>query len=171
MNELGKALVKVSRVTKVLDLGPDRPQPTKKRVDRKFDALSQIKESMLSELRAIGAVTDSLSGKFAAISDDQALASLNRLESIEQTKPTLRQVGRYATLGAVAAPLAGAASNLMRGKPTLEGIGTLGKLREGVAKGIGGAITGGAVPLVRSHLDQKAEVGTLKQYLRQQEGA
>lgn len=137
--------------------------------------------ALAEELRALGAVTEeqalavektALDPQEAAgevkpagtISPEQAQQSLGRLKSLNASKPTFGQVARYGALGAAAAPLAGAVSNVIRGKPSFEGI------REIAAKGVGGAITGGAVPLVRSHMDRNAEIGTLRKYLSEQGG-
>lgn len=159
MSELGNTLVKLS---KVLDLGADRPQPTAKKVDAAFTTLSRIKEAaMFEELVALNVMTSGLAIKLAAVSDAQAQDSLTRLESLERSRPTLRQAGRYGAIGAIAAPLASSLSNVVRGKSPVEG------LRETAAKAMGGAITGGAVPLLRSHMDRSAEVGTLRSYMNE----
>jgi hypothetical protein len=105
--------------------------------------------------------------KLGAISDSHARRSLDRLETLEKNKPTGGQVARYATLGAVAAPAIGALGNVVRGKPPLEGAGAAGKLRDLAAQSVKGGLTSGAIPLVRSHLDRRAEIGTLRQYLNE----
>jgi hypothetical protein len=60
------------------------------------------------------------------------------------------------------------ATNAVRGKPILDPGTTVQKLREVAGRGLGGAVTGGALPLLRSHLDRKAELGTLRTYMDQQ---
>lgn len=105
--------------------------------------------------------------KVAAVSDQEAEHSLQRLEQLEASRPTPRQAGRYAVIGATAGPLLRMATNKVRGKPLLEfgqapGVGAL---RGVAADALGGAVMGGAVPLVRNSLDQRAEVGRLKAYL------
>lgn len=139
-------------------------------------------QALADELRALGAVTEkqasavektALDPQEAAgevtpagtISPEEAHQSLKRLKSLNSSKPTFGQVGRYGALGAAAAPIAAAVSNVIRGKPSFEG-----GLREIAAKGVGGAITGGAVPLVRSHMDRNAEAVTLRKYLAQKQG-
>lgn len=104
--------------------------------------------------------------KLGAISDDQARQSLDRLNTLERSKPTTGQVGRYAALGAVAGPAMGAVSNVIKGKRALD-FGTVSKLRGVAGEAAKGAIGMGAVPLARGHLDRRAETGTLKSYLKE----
>lgn len=169
MSELGKALVKLAKATRVIDLGPDRPQPSAKKVDQHFTALSRIeKTAMLEELEALGVITASLATKVADISHEQARRSLDRLETLERNKPTVGQVARYGGLGALAGPAISAIGNKISGRPVFSGA-TIGKSIAGEAAK--GALAGGAVPLVRSHLDRKAEIGTLRRYMAEQPGA
>jgi len=105
--------------------------------------------------------------KLGAISDQEAEHSLNRLEQLEAARPTPTQAGRYAAIGSVAGPLVRMATNKIRGKALLDfgqapGVSAL---RGVAADALGGAVMGGAVPLVRNSLDQRAEVGRLKSYL------
>lgn len=121
------------------------------------------------------AVLDELA-KLGAVSDDQARAALDRYETLERNKPTLNQVGRYGALGAAAGVGVGALGNAIKGG-RLPGVGVLGHLAGAKAPGVGnalraagaaaatGAIGMGAIPLVRNHLDRRAEVGTLQKYL------
>jgi len=112
------------------------------------------KEAAIDELQKLGAV-----------SDEQAKASLDRLESLEKSKPTLGQVGRYAGLGAITAPAMGLIGSAIAKKPYVHAGGSLGRvLASDAAKG---ALGMGAMPLLRSHLDRRAEIGTLKKYLAQ----
>jgi hypothetical protein len=123
-----------------------------------------------------------LRGKFGeAISPEEAEESLRRYQKLQDQRPTAGQIGRYATLGAVAAPIAGALKNVIVGgdaswsgakKKALEGAegmrraGIHGRILAGTAAA--GALTSGALPLVRTHLDQQAEKARLKEYLSQQ---
>lgn len=170
--KLGPVLVKLA---KRLDLVGDGKVLAQKQVDRAFTPLSAVKTAatgferyaMLDELVELGALPPGLALKLAAVTEEQARSSLNRLDSLDRSKPTLRQVGRYGALGAVAAPVANIATNAIRGKPLLDAGTNIGKLREVAGRAAGGAITGGAIPLLRSHLDRKAELGTLKTYLNE----
>lgn len=105
--------------------------------------------------------------KLGAISDEQARRSLDRLDSLEKSKPTMGQVGRYAALGAAAGPAIGAASNVLKGKNPLD-FSTGNKMRGVIGEAAKGALGMGAVPLVRSHLDRRAEKSTLRQYMKQE---
>lgn len=164
---LGSILVKIA---KPLDLTGQGKAMSEKKIDRAFTPLANIKTALLDELVALERMPSALAEKVAVapVTDDQARFSLDRLESLDRSKPTLRQVGRYGTLGAVAAPIASIATNAIRGKPLLDAGTSIGKLREVAGRAAGGAITGGAIPLLRSHLDRKAELGTLRSYMDQQ---
>lgn len=107
--------------------------------------------------------------KIGAISDEQARGSLERLDTLERNKPTMGQMGRYAGLGAVTAPAMGMISTAIRsgGKALVEGGTVKDKLRSVAADAAKGAVGMGAMPLLRSHLDRRAEVGTLKNYMQQ----
>jgi hypothetical protein len=99
--------------------------------------------------------------KLGAISDAQAQESINRLDLLEKQKPTVGQVARYGAIGAGAGALT---RSISHGVET----GGLPKLR-----GLGGAAAAGAVgmgltPLIQSHLNRRAEAGTLKKYLAQE---
>lgn len=97
--------------------------------------------------------------KLGAVSDEQAQSSLDRLETLEKNKPTVGQVARYGALGAVAGPVIGGVGNALEHGRVYRGKGNL---LANVAKG---AISSGAIPLVRGELDRRAEVGTLKKYV------
>ena len=113
--------------------------------------------SCLSELHKLG-----------AINDDEAQRTLDQLEALETNKFTPGQVGRYALLGAAAGPAVGVARNLIReGKP----FGRPGWRYAGrslAADAIGGAVTSGAIPMVRSAMDRIAAKNTLAQFMREQ---
>ncbi len=99
--------------------------------------------------------------KLGAISDDQARASLDRLESLEKNKPTGGQVARYGVLGAGAGALGKAVSHGIEHSQL-----PVGRSLGGAAAA--GAIGMGAMPLLRSSLDRRAEMGRLKQYMAQE---
>ena len=99
--------------------------------------------------------------KLGAISDEEASKSIDRLEALEKTRPTVGQVARYGVLGAGAGAL---------GRTVSHGIehGKLPTARGALGAAASGAIGMGAVPLVRSALDRHAEVGRLKKYMVQE---
>jgi hypothetical protein len=100
--------------------------------------------------------------KLGAVTDDEARRALDRYDNLEQNKPTLGQVGRYGGLGAAA----GAGLHAL-GR-TIEG-GTNPVTRRSLGgAALTGAISMGAVPLLRNALDQHTERGTLKKYLSQE---
>ena len=105
--------------------------------------------------------------KLGMISDEQANESVHRLETLERAKPTIGQVGRYAGLGAITAPVMGLAASAISKKPYVHAGGSLGRVLAGDA--LKGAIGMGAMPLLRSHLDRQAETGTIKKYLNEHE--
>lgn len=124
-----------------------------------------------------------LRGKFGSvITPEEAEASLARYQKLQDQKPTVGQVGRYAALGATAAPVAGVLKNVITGggaswsgvkDKALEAAsggwqraGLHGRALAGMAAA--GALTSGAIPLIRAHLDQQAEKAKLKSFLQQQ---
>lgn len=105
--------------------------------------------------------------KLGAISDEQARRALDRAETLEKNKPTVGQVGRYAGLGAVAGPGIRMVGNVIKKKHPLDFGAGVGKLRGVASEAATGAIASGAIPMIRSHLDRRAEIGTLKTYLKE----
>jgi hypothetical protein len=99
--------------------------------------------------------------KLGAISDAQAQASADRLDTLEKSKPTGGQIARYGALGAGAGGVGRLVSHSIEHgvRPSLRGVG-------GAAAA--GAIGMGAMPLIRSQLDRRAEAGHLKKYLQQE---
>ncbi len=104
--------------------------------------------------------------KLGAITEEQARQSLDRLDTLERTKPTVGQVGRYGILGAATGAGVGALGHMIESGSALKPGGT--GARNLAANALKGAITTGAIPLVRSQLDRRAEMGTLKNYMTQQ---
>jgi hypothetical protein len=98
--------------------------------------------------------------KLGAVSDEQARRSLDRYDALEKSKPTAGQVGRYGALGAGAGALS---------KTISTGIehGRMPTGRAALGGAVAGAVGMGAVPLIRSALDRKAEKSTLQSYLHQ----
>lgn len=94
--------------------------------------------------------------------EEDAVTSIDRLESMQRRKPLARDVAQGAAVGAITAPIIGNIKD------------TIGKGRDNFKKGWGrrtagqavaGALAGSAVPLIRSHLARKAEEENVKQYL------
>ena len=108
--------------------------------------------------------------KVGAISDEQARASLDRLDTLERNRPTVGQVGRYAGLGAIAGPAMSLAGNLIKKGPAgALDFGGKSALRGVLGDAAKGAIGGGLVPLARNQLDRHAEMGTLRTFMKQHE--
>jgi len=103
--------------------------------------------------------------KLGAISDEQAQRSLDRLDSLEKSKPTWSQLGRYTGIGAVAGPAISAIGNAVAGKPILEGTRGIEKFRNVAANAVKGGLSAGAIPIARHALDRRAEIGQLREYL------
>lgn len=141
---------------------------------KKWTPLSRIKEAMLDELAALRALEPAVIQKIAAITDEEARQSLDRLETLEKQRPDRRQVARYAGLGAVASPVIHAAGKLVAGKGlkgALEGETVREKIRDLAGHSVKGALGFGAVPLVRGHMDRSAESSRLKRYLAEHKTA
>lgn len=110
------------------------------------------------------------------ISDADAEKAYDQLQSLERSRPTGGQVARYAALGATAAPVIGAVKDVIQGKTPfglVRGARLSGQvkpmLRDIAGSATAGALSSGAVPLVRGHLDRQAHIGTLKSYINQYE--
>jgi len=99
--------------------------------------------------------------KLGAISDEQAQRSLDQLDQLEKNKPTLGQMGRYAGVGAIAAPVIGAIGDVIGGRPG-------GGLRGVASRAVTGGLSASAIPLARSALDRRASIGHLKKYMQQE---
>lgn len=109
--------------------------------------------------------------KIGTISQEQAERSYNRLETLERNKPTAPQVLRYGAIGAIAYPGVRVLENAISGKTLLEGTGWKDKMRRVAGRSIAGAVTSGAIPLLRTHFDRKAEVKHLTNYLQEHRAA
>ena len=124
---------------------------------------------------SMGAMLDELA-KLGTVSDEEAREALNRYENLEQGAPSKKQIARYATIGAVAGPTIGAVGKLIQGGRApgqsllhhLSGAksNTVGGIARGFASDAAkGAIGSGAIPLIRGHVDRKAEMKTLRSYM------
>lgn len=103
--------------------------------------------------------------KLGAVSDEQATAAVNRLDTLERNKATPGRVARYAAVGAATAPVIAGVGNAIRGKGFRNGLSGVKHLREVAGDAAKGGLAAGAVPVIQQHLDHKAEVHTLKKYL------
>jgi hypothetical protein len=103
--------------------------------------------------------------KLGAVSDTEAQAALNRLHTIERNKPTKSRVARYATFGALAAPVIAGVGNAVEGKNPLKGLSHVGKLRHVMSHSAKGALATGVLPLIQQHFDRKGEKKVLHKYL------
>jgi len=119
--------------------------------------------------------------KLSAVTREEAEASLKRLKTLEETKPTAGQIAR----GALAGGVAGTASQLAKGLVTGDlkrGIATameqptargkMNALAVSALKNVGGTLAGSAalgstLPTLRGHLDREAEKEKLREFLGQ----
>jgi len=134
---------------------------------------SEEKLACARALLAEGVVTSSQAldlAKYATVSPEQARRSLDRLDTLEQSKPTVRQLGRYGGIGAVGGAAIGAMGNAIEHGGALRGATPKAKLLNVAANSVKGALGGGAIPLVRSGLDRRAEQGTLRKFMRENPG-
>jgi hypothetical protein len=100
--------------------------------------------------------------KLGAVSDDQAQSALDRLDTLERQKATAGQVARYGALGAASGAAIGHVRNAISGSKN--------NLRTAAGNALAGAVSAGALPVLQKHLDRRAEEGTLKDYLKENEG-
>jgi hypothetical protein len=105
--------------------------------------------------------------KSASVSVEQARRSLDRLDTLERNKPTAGQVARYGSIGALGGAAAGAVGNAIEHGTALKGATPKAKVLNLAASAAKGAIGGGALPLLRSHSDRRAEMGTLRSFMNQ----
>lgn len=132
---------------------------------------SAIKLACARELVRLNVITPTMASamvKSASISPDQARRSLDRLDSLERSKPTLGQVGRYGMIGGLGGAAIGAVGNAIEGGSALKGATPKAKMLNVAANAAKGALGGGALPLLRAHSDRHAEMGTLRKYMNQE---
>lgn len=138
------------------------------------EELNAMKLACARELLAQGAVLPRQAldlAKFAEISPEHASRSLDRLNALEQNKPTVRQAGRYGAIGALGGAGIGAVGHLIEHGSALKGATPKAKLLNLGANAVKGALGGGAIPLVRNAMDRRAEVGTLRKFMQENPGA
>lgn len=106
--------------------------------------------------------------KMGAVSTEQARRALDQLDALEQDKPGVKQVARYGITGAGAGAAFGALGNAIAKRPFAVAAGGQG-VRGLAADAVKGALGAGALPLVQSGLDRRAQMGTLKRFVTQPE--
>lgn len=129
--------------------------------------------TLADELETVGGVSSFQAEalrKCAAVSEEQARRSLDRLDALERNKPTVGQAGRYGALGAIGGSAIGAIGNAIEHGSALKGATPKAKLLNVGANAVKGALGGGAIPLMRNQLDRHAEVGTLRKFMNEQGG-
>ncbi len=130
-----------------------------------ISALSE-KEGLL--LLAAGAAAGAAElEKQAAVSIDDARRSLDRLDTLERNAPTVRQVGRYGAVGGLGGAAIGAIGNSIEHGSALKGATPKAKALNLAANTVKGALGGGALPLMRTTLDRRAEKNTLRRFMGQ----
>lgn len=111
--------------------------------------------------------------KLGMITPQHAEASLERLQSLEDSQPTMGQALRYGLAGALAGPAATGISDAIKGQKIFRPAEVAGKTvpfgrgRAALASAAAGALTGGALPFLRNRLDRAAEMQTLRRFLQQ----
>lgn len=132
------------------------------------------KRACARELLRLHAITGGQAlalGKFAEVSAEQARRSLDRLDSLERNKPTLRQAARYGAVGGIGGGAIGALGHLVEtGSPT-KGTTPKAKALNLAANVVKGTLGGGAIPLVRTGLDRRAETNTLRRFMQENPNA
>jgi hypothetical protein len=110
--------------------------------------------------------------KLGAVNHQQAQAALENLDQLERNKTTPDQALRYGAFGAGMGVAAGGVTDMIRGKKMselYEGLPGVkgGRLRNVAALAAGGAIAGGALPLLRQHMDRHLEMGKLRKFMQE----
>ena len=124
------------------------------------DELRELRHGYRSALSKIAA-------KVAAISDQEALRAVNRLETATMNRPTVGQSARYGAVGAGIGAGVGALGHLVEKGAILKGNTPAEKARWVAANALKGGVSGGLIPVVRNALDRKAEASKLRSYLEQ----
>ena len=122
------------------------------------------------ELLRLNAVTPGQAlalGKYAEVSAEQARRSLDRLDSLERNKPTLGQAARYGAVGGLGGAAIGAIGHAVETGSPLKGATPKAKLLNVASNAVKGALGGGALPLVRTGLDRRAETNTLRHFMQE----
>ena len=144
---------------------------------KKEDSFKPAKlAAMVDELRLMGAVEECQARELekralGEVSEVEARSSLDRLQRLEQGKPTMEQLGRGAAVGAVVGPLAALAGRAVAGRSVRAATDQqfLPQARQLAAQIGHGTIFGGLTPALTSRIERGAEVNKLKGYLNQQE--
>jgi hypothetical protein len=125
----------------------------------------------------------------ATVSQERAQRAMDRLNGMEDTKPTLGQVGRYAGIGGLGGSAIKALGNVIEGykKPTTPGLkgqllavgkaavkgdtnkAVASRIRSVASTGVTGALGAGVLPLARTGTDRSAERRVLRKYINQYE--
>jgi hypothetical protein len=138
-----------------------------------MDELALLKYACAKELLAQGAVTPGQAlalAKYAGVSPEHARRSLDRLDALEQSKPTAGQAARYGAIGGLGGAGIGAIGHLIESGSPLKGATTKAKVLNLAANTAKGALGGGAIPLIRNTMDRRAEMGTLRRYMKENQG-
>jgi hypothetical protein len=105
--------------------------------------------------------------KLGAISDEEAMDTLQRLDAMDKNKLTPGQVGRYAAIGAVAGPAVNMARSVIQKKNYFKDAPSVaGKARYLLGDAAAGAATSGGIPILRSALDRRAAKSNLQEYMQ-----
>lgn len=165
----------------------------KKRKDRQrekraslYDEAETAKIACVRELLRLNAISEGMA-KAATVSPETARRAMDRLSGMEETKPGVGQVARYAGIGGGGGAAIAALGNVIEGykRPTSPGIkghlAALGraavradknprvgdKVRSIASTAVKGALGAGVIPLARTGTDRAAERRTLKKYIAQ----
>lgn len=110
------------------------------------------------------------------VTDTDARKALKQIETLENNKPGMGQLGRYASIGALAAPAISVVGDIIRGKPILgrtpgaaTGQQMTEMLRNTLAAGTTGALSAGVIPLLRHRSDVNAEMDTLREFIAERQ--
>jgi hypothetical protein len=138
------------------------------------------------ELLLMNAISAEMA-KSATVSPETARRAMDRLSGMEEVKPGVGQVARYAGIGGGGGAAIAALGNVIEGyrRPTTPGIkghlAALGraavradknpkvgdKIRSIASTGVKGALGAGVIPLARSGTDRASERRVLKKYIAQ----
>lgn len=113
--------------------------------------------------------------KLGFVTPEEAGQAIERYEQLQKSRPTGEQVARYAGLGAgatVGGHLLQSSIEKVRPFGVVKGPLLSDKNLPKVVRGVAGraavgAVTGGLLPLVRSHLDQQAEATKIHRFLQE----
>lgn len=128
-------------------------------------SLAKLASGILQPNAALPA-EDSSTTKLA-VSPGTAEKSLKRLTSLETNRPTAGQVARYGAVGALGGALTGALGHTIERGVPYRGSTPKARLLNLAANAARGAVSGGAIPLVRGALDRSAEKRTLRKFMHE----